>query len=96
MDNAALTLEIIGPRKSQVLAVASNLAGSSIIDICASTTASQGSSTIEAAVRLMHCEELLRFFDLRKFGPRVEADEDRNEQFAGGLMPIRRLIELCK
>ena len=42
------------------------------------------------------CEEPLRFFDLRNFGPRVEADEGGNEQFAGDLIPTGRLIELCK
>ena len=44
----------------------------------------------------MHCEEPLRFFDLRNFGSYVEADEGRNEQFAGDLIPTGRLIELCK
>jgi hypothetical protein len=42
------------------------------------------------------CEEPLRFFDLRNFGPRVEADEGGNEQFAGDLIPTGRLTELCK
>ena len=28
---------------------------------------------------LLHCEELLRLFDLRKFEPRTEADEGRNK-----------------
>ena len=44
----------------------------------------------------MHCEKPLRFFDLRNFGPRVEADEGRNQQFAGDLIPTGRLMELCK
>jgi hypothetical protein len=42
------------------------------------------------------CEEPLRFFDLWNFGPRVEAYEGGNEQFAGDLIPTGRLIELCK
>jgi pimeloyl-ACP methyl ester carboxylesterase len=46
--------------------------------------------------RLMHSEEPLRLLDLRNFGPRVEADEGRNEQFAGDLILTGRLIELCK
>jgi len=41
-------------------------------------------------------DELLRLFDLRKFEPRTEADEGRNEQFHGGLLPTGRLIKLCK
>jgi len=44
----------------------------------------------------MNCEEPPRFFDLRNFGPRVEANEGRNEQFAGDVIPTGRLIELCK
>jgi hypothetical protein len=44
----------------------------------------------------MHCDEPPRLFDLRNFGPRVEADESRNELFAGDLIPTGRLIELCK
>ena len=34
----------------------------------------------------MHREEPLRFFDLRNFGPCVEADEGGNEQFAVDLI----------
>src|SRR5262245_6356009 len=56
----------------------------------------QGSSTTEAALRLRHCEEPVRFFDLRNLGPRVEANEGRSEQFAGELIPTDRLVELCK
>jgi hypothetical protein len=44
----------------------------------------------------MHREEPLRFFDLRNFGSYVEADEGRNQQFAGDVIPTGRLIELCK
>ena len=40
---------------------------------------------------LMHCEEPLRFFDLRNFGSYVEADEGRNQQFAGDVIPTGRL-----
>ena len=44
----------------------------------------------------MHCQEPLRFFDLRNFGSRTEADESRNEQSLGDLIPTSPLIELCK
>jgi hypothetical protein len=37
----------------------------------------------------------LRFFDLRNFRSYIEADEDRNQQFAD-VIPTGRLIELCK
>jgi hypothetical protein len=46
--------------------------------------------------RLMHRQEPQRLFDLRNFGPRVEAREGRNEQFAGDLISTGRFIELCK
>ena len=42
------------------------------------------------------CEEPLRFFNLRNFRSYVEADEGRNQQFAGDVIPTGRLIELCK
>jgi hypothetical protein len=45
---------------------------------------------------LVHCEEPLRFFDLRNFGSRVEANQRRNEHFAGDLIATGRCIELCK
>ena len=45
---------------------------------------------------LVHCEEPLRFFDLRNFGSRVEANQRRNEQFAGDLIATGRCIQLCK
>src|SRR5262249_5890193 len=43
---------------------------------------------------LTHRQEPLRFFDLRNFGPRAEAREGRNEQFASDLMPAGHLVEL--
>src|SRR5262249_53018992 len=46
--------------------------------------------------RPTHCEEPPHFFDLRNFGPRVEANEGRNEQFAGDLIPAGHLVELCE
>jgi hypothetical protein len=48
------------------------------------------------AAGLMHREEPLRFFNLRNFRSYVEADEGRNQQFAGDVIPTGRLIELCK
>ena len=44
----------------------------------------------------MWSEEPLRFLDLGKCRPWVEAEEGRNEQFAGGLILTGRPIELCK
>ena len=44
----------------------------------------------------MHREEPLRFFDLRNFRSYVEAEEGRNQQFAGDVIPTGRLIELSK
>src|SRR5262245_10093605 len=46
--------------------------------------------------RLVHRQKPLRFFDLRNFGPRVEAREGANKHFAGDLISTGRLIELCK
>src|SRR5262245_7651065 len=46
--------------------------------------------------QLMHREEALRLFDLRNFRSYVEADEGRNQQFAGDVIPTGRLIEPCK
>ena len=53
-------------------------------------------SACQSGDRPTHCEEPPRFFDLRNFGPRVEANEGGNEHFAGDLIPTSRLIELCK
>jgi hypothetical protein len=46
--------------------------------------------------RRAHRQEPLRFFDLRNFGPRVEAREGRNKHFAGDLISTSSLMELCK